>query len=303
MYKNKKPSLFPLIQAIEMIGTILKQNDIVIYESTIYPGISVPILEKFSNLIFNKDFYCGYSPERFKEGNQKKEIIKTFKITSASPPSVGNIVNELYSSIITAGTYLAPTIKVAEAANVIENSSRDVNFKFVNELTIAFDQLGINTSDVLKTAGTKWHFLKLMTDTTYEDNINFFTDNPTHDVQNSSEALVDEVKQNADFGIYVASQVMKLIIKKSQKRNNAQILILGITIRKNCSDIQNSKVIDIIKELEEFGCIIDVYNPCANIHEVKIEYNINLIQEIDSSMIDYTALIIAIKHEEIKIYN
>lgn len=301
--KNKRPDLTPLIKASETIGKVLKKDDIVIYESTVYPGATeedcVPILEKFSNLKFNQDFYCGYSPERINPGDKEHTVTKILKVTSGSTPEIGKKVNELYSSIITAGTHLAPTIKVAEAAKVIENSQRDINIAFVNELAIIFNKLGINTNDVLEAAGTKWNFLPFKPGLVGGHCIGVDPYYLTHKAQQigyNPEIILAGRRLNDNMGVYVANQVIKLMIKKGHKIEGSKILVLGITFKENCPDIRNSRVIDVIEELEEFGCKIDVYDPWADSKDVRSEYNIELKKEIIISK--YSGIILAVSHKE-----
>lgn len=303
--KNKRPDLTPLIKASETVGKVLKKDDIVIYESTVYPGATeedcVPVLEKFSNLKFNKDFFCGYSPERINPGDKEHTVTKILKVTSGSTPEIGKIVDDLYSSIITAGTHLAPTIKVAEAAKVIENSQRDINIAFVNELAIIFNKLGINTNDVLEAAGTKWNFLPFRPGLVGGHCIGVDPYYLTHKAQSigyNPEIILAGRRLNDNMGIYVANQVIKLMIKKGHRIEGSNVLILGITFKENCPDIRNSRVIDVIEELKEFGCNIDVYDPWADKDEVRHEYNLDLQDELNTN--DYDAVVLAVSHDEFK---
>ena len=303
--KNKRPDLTPLIKASETIGKVLKKDDIVIYESTVYPGATeedcVPVLEKFSNLKFNKDFFCGYSPERINPGDKEHTVTKILKVTAGSTPEIGKKVDELYASIITAGTHLAPTIKVAEAAKVIENSQRDINIAFVNELSIIFNKLGINTNDVLEAAGTKWNFLKFKPGLVGGHCIGVDPYYLTHKAQQigyNPEIILAGRRLNDNMGIYVANQVIKLMIKKGHKIEGSNVLMLGITFKENCPDIRNSRVIDVVEELQEFGCNIDVYDPWADKEEVKHEYNLDMVDNIDTSK--YDGIVIAVAHDEFK---
>ncbi len=303
--KNKRPDLTPLIKASETVGKVLKPNDIVIYESTVYPGATeedcVPVLEKFSGLKFNVDFFCGYSPERINPGDKEHTVTKILKVTSGSTPEIGKKVDELYASIITAGTHLAPTIKVAEAAKVIENSQRDINIAFVNELAIIFNKLGINTNDVLAAAGTKWNFLPFKPGLVGGHCIGVDPYYLTHKAQAvgyNPEIILAGRRLNDNMGIYVANQVIKLMIKKGHKIEGSKVLVLGITFKENCPDIRNSRVIDVIEELKEFGCNIDVYDPWADADEVKHEYNLELRSELDISK--YEAIVLAVAHNEFK---
>ncbi|RXJ85294.1 Vi polysaccharide biosynthesis UDP-N-acetylglucosamine C-6 dehydrogenase TviB [Arcobacter sp. CECT 8985] len=306
--KNKQPDLTPLVKASETVGKILKKDDIVIYESTVYPGateeVCVPILEKFSNLEFNKDFYCGYSPERINPGDKKHTVTKILKVTSGSTPKIGQKVDELYSSIITAGTHLAPTIKVAEAAKVIENSQRDINIAFVNELSIIFNKLDIDTNAVLEAAGTKWNFLPFRPGLVGGHCIGVDPYYLTHKAQSigyNPEIILAGRRLNDNMGIYVANQVIKLMIKKGQKIEGSNVLVLGITFKENCPDIRNSRVIDVIEELQEFGCNITVSDYWADKDEVKYEYDINLKNEVKFE--DYEAIVLAVAHDNYKVLN
>ncbi|EFU70287.1 UDP-glucose/GDP-mannose dehydrogenase [Aliarcobacter butzleri JV22] len=303
--KNKRPDLTPLIKASETVGKVLKKDDIVIYESTVYPGATeedcVPVLEKFSNLKFNVDFFCGYSPERINPGDKEHTVTKILKVTSGSTPEIGKKVNELYASIITAGTHLAPTIKVAEAAKVIENSQRDINIAFVNELAIIFNKLGINTNDVLAAAGTKWNFLPFRPGLVGGHCIGVDPYYLTHKAQSigyNPEIILAGRRLNDNMGIYVANQVIKLMIKKGHKIEGSNVLVLGITFKENCPDIRNSRVIDVIEELQEFGCNIDIYDPWADTKEVEHEYNLKLIKELNIAK--YEAIVLAVAHNEFK---
>ncbi|PZQ04564.1 MAG: Vi polysaccharide biosynthesis UDP-N-acetylglucosamine C-6 dehydrogenase TviB [Aliarcobacter butzleri] len=303
--KNKRPDLTPLIKASETVGKVLKKDDIVIYESTVYPGATeedcVPVLEKFSNLKFNVDFFCGYSPERINPGDKEHTVTKILKVTSGSTPEIGKKVNELYASIITAGTHLAPTIKVAETAKVIENSQRDINIAFVNELAIIFNKLGINTNDVLAAAGTKWNFLPFRPGLVGGHCIGVDPYYLTHKAQSigyNPEIILAGRRLNDNMGIYVANQVIKLMIKKGHKIEGSKVLVLGITFKENCPDIRNSRVIDVIEELQEFGCNIDIYDPWADTKEVEHEYNLKLIKELNIAK--YEAIVLAVAHNEFK---
>uniref|UniRef100_UPI00404791AC nucleotide sugar dehydrogenase n=1 Tax=Aliarcobacter sp. TaxID=2321116 RepID=UPI00404791AC len=303
--KNKRPDLTPLIKASETIGKVLKKDDIVIYESTVYPGATeedcVPILEKFSNLKFNQDFFCGYSPERINPGDKEHTVTKILKVTAGSTPEIGKKVDELYASIITAGTHLAPTIKVAEAAKVIENSQRDINIAFVNELAIIFNKLGINTNDVLAAAGTKWNFLPFKPGLVGGHCIGVDPYYLTHKAQQvgyNPEIILAGRRLNDNMGIYVANQVIKLMIKKGHKIEGSKVLVLGITFKENCPDIRNSRVIDVIEELKEFGCDITVTDYWADKDEVKHEYNLNLDNDVNYD--DYEAIVLAVSHDKYK---
>ncbi len=306
--KHKKPDLTPLIKASQTIGKVLKKDDIVIYESTVYPGATeedcIPVLEEYSKLKFNKDFFCGYSPERINPGDKKHTVTKILKVTAGSTPEIGKKVDDLYKSIITAGTHLAPTIKVAEAAKVIENSQRDINIAFVNELAMLFNKLDIDTNAVLEAAGTKWNFLPFKPGLVGGHCIGvdpYYLTHKAQEVGYNPEIILAGRRINDNMGIYVANQVIKLMIKKGHKIEGSKILVLGITFKENCPDIRNSKVIDVIRELEEFGCITDIYDPWADKNEVKKEYNLNLKEKIDITK--YNGLVFAVLHDEFKMLN
>jgi UDP-N-acetyl-D-galactosamine dehydrogenase len=305
--KNKRPDLTPLIKASETIGKILKKDDIVIYESTVYPGATeedcVPILEEFSNLKFNQDFFCGYSPERINPGDKEHTVTKILKVTAGSTPAIGKIVDELYASIITAGTHLAPTIKVAEAAKVIENSQRDINIAFVNELAMIFNRLNIDTNAVLEAAGTKWNFLPFRPGLVGGHCIGVDPYYLTHKAQSigyNPEIILAGRRLNDNMGIYVANQVIKLLIKKAHKIEGSNVLVLGITFKENCPDIRNSRVIDVIEELQEFGCNITVSDYWANKDEVKHEYGLELLSHSQLDLESYEAIVLAVAHDDYK---
>ncbi len=301
--KHKKPDLTPLLKASESIGKVLKKDDIVIYESTVYPGATeedcVPILEKFSNLKFNLDFFCGYSPERINPGDKEHTVTKILKVTSGSTPKIGQRVNELYKSIITAGTHLAPSIKVAEAAKVIENSQRDINIAFVNELSMIFNRLDIDTNAVLEAAGTKWNFLPFRPGLVGGHCIGvdpYYLTHKAQEVGYHPEIILAGRRLNDNMGIYVANQVIKLMIKKDHKISGSKILVLGITFKENCPDIRNSRVIDVIQELKEFGCKVHISDYWADKEEVKHEYGLKLKTNINTD--DYNAIVLAVAHDK-----
>lgn len=304
--KHKRPDLTPLIKASETVGRVLKKDDIVIYESTVYPGATeeecVPVLEKFSNMKFNQDFYCGYSPERINPGDKEHTVTKILKITSGSTPEIAKKVNELYASIITAGTYLAPSIKVAEAAKVIENSQRDINIAFVNELTMIFNKLGIDTNEVLAAAGTKWNFLPFKPGLVGGHCIGvdpYYLAYKAQSIGYHPEIILAGRRLNDNMGIFVANQVIKLMIRRGHKIEGSNVLILGITFKENCPDIRNSRVIDVINELKEFGCNVDVFDPWADRQEVKHEYGLDLIKDVELINIkNYAGVVLAVAHED-----
>ncbi|MCX7087144.1 MAG: Vi polysaccharide biosynthesis UDP-N-acetylglucosamine C-6 dehydrogenase TviB [Methylococcales bacterium] len=299
----KRPDLTPLIKASESIGSVLSKGDIVIYESTVYPGATeddcVPILEKISGLKFNQDFFCGYSPERINPGDKEHTVTKILKVTSGSTPDIAKRVDDLYKSIIVAGTHLAPSIKVAEAAKVIENSQRDINIAFVNELAIIFNKLGIDTEAVLEAAGTKWNFLPFRPGLVGGHCIGVDPYYLTHKAQSvgyNPEIILAGRRLNDAMGLYVANQVIKLMIKKGQKIEGGKILVLGITFKENCPDIRNSRVIDVVRELQDFGADIDIYDPWVDKADVKHEYNLDLIDAVNLEA--YQAVILAVAHKE-----
>jgi len=303
--KNKRPDLTPLIKASETIGKVLKKDDIVIYESTVYPGATeeecVPVLEKFSELKFNDDFFCGYSPERINPGDKEHTVTKILKVTAGSTPEIGKKVDELYSSIITAGTHLAPTIKVAEAAKVIENSQRDINIAFVNELSMIFNKLDIDTNAVLEAAGTKWNFLPFRPGLVGGHCIGvdpYYLTHKAQEIGYNPEIILAGRRLNDNMGIYVANQVIKLMIKKGHKIEGSKVLVLGITFKENCPDIRNSRVIDVISELQEFGCNITVSDYWADKDEVKHEYGLELKQDVNYE--DYDAIVLSVSHDKYK---
>ena len=303
--KHKKPDLTPLLKASESIGSVLKKDDIVIYESTVYPGATeedcVPVLERVSGLKYNQDFFCGYSPERINPGDKEHTVTKILKVTAGSTPEIGKEVDALYASIITAGTHLAPTIKVAEAAKVIENSQRDINIAFVNELSMIFNRLDINTNDVLEAAGTKWNFLPFKPGLVGGHCIGvdpYYLTHKAQEVGYNPEIILAGRRLNDNMGIYVANQVIKLMIKKGQTIVNAKVLVLGITFKENCPDIRNSRVIDVIRELQDFGCDIDVTDYWADKEEVQREYDIELTDNVDID--SYNAVILAVSHNDYK---
>lgn len=303
--KHKKPDLTPLYKASESIGKVLKKDDIVIYESTVYPGCTeeecVPVLEKFSGLKFNVDFFCGYSPERINPGDKEHTVTKIKKVTSGSTPQIGQKVDALYASIITAGTHLAPTIKVAEAAKVIENSQRDINIAFVNELAVIFNKLNIDTESVLEAAGTKWNFLPFRPGLVGGHCIGvdpYYLTHKAQEIGYNPEIILAGRRLNDNMGIYVANQVIKLMIKKGHKIEGSKVLVLGITFKENCPDIRNSRVIDVIHELQEFGVNVDVYDPWADKAEVKHEYGIDMVESFEYG--NYEAMVLAVAHHQFK---
>jgi UDP-N-acetyl-D-galactosamine dehydrogenase len=298
----KAPDLTPLIKASEMLGKQLKKGDIVIYESTVYPGCTeedcVPVLEKFSSLTFNKDFFCGYSPERINPGDKVNTLTKIKKVTSGSTPEIATVVDDLYASIITAGTHKAPSLKVAEASKAIENAQRDVNISFVNELALIFERMGIDTTDVIEAAGTKWNFLKYRPGLVGGHCIGvdpYYLAHKAESLGYHPQVILSGRRVNDNMGMFVANKVVKLMIKKGHTINQSKAIILGITFKEDCPDIRNSKVIDIYKELIQFGMQVDVFDPHANAHEVIEEYGVTLINNLDSK---YDAIVLAVSHKE-----
>ncbi|WP_369817082.1 nucleotide sugar dehydrogenase [Pedobacter sp. Leaf176] len=303
----KAPDLAPLINASTMLGKVLSEGDIVIYESTVYPGCTeeecVPILEKFSGLKYNSGFFCGYSPERINPGDKVNTLTKIMKVTSGSTPEVADIVDELYSSIIVAGTYKAASIKVAEASKAIENAQRDVNISFVNELALIFDRIGIDTQDVIEAAGTKWNFLKYKPGLVGGHCIGvdpYYLAHKAESLGYHPQVILSGRRVNDNMGMFVANKAIKLMINKGHRINGAKALILGMTFKEDCPDIRNSRVIDIFNELNQFGLNVSVYDPHADKIQVKEEYNINLIDRIST---DYDLIVLAVSHKEFKDIN
>jgi len=304
--KNNRPILTPLIKASETVGSVLKKGDIVIYESTVYPGCTeedcVPVLEKISGLKFNEDFYAGYSPERINPGDKEHTVEKILKVTSGSTPEIGLKIDSLYKSVITAGTHLAPTIKVAEAAKVIENSQRDINIAFVNELAKIFNLMDINTHDVLEAAGTKWNFLPFKPGLVGGHCIGvdpYYLAQKAQEFGYNPEIILAGRRMNDSMGEYVASEVVKLMIKKDIKIKGANILVLGITFKENCPDVRNTKVVDVIAALKEYGVTITIYDPWANTDEVKQEYDLVSVKELPNEKFD--AVVLTVSHNEFKL--
>jgi UDP-N-acetyl-D-galactosamine dehydrogenase len=299
--KFKAPDLRPLLKASAMLGKVLKEKDVVIYESTVYPGCTeedcVPVLEKESGLKFNHDFYCGYSPERINPGDKVNTLTKIKKVTSGSTPEIADFVDALYASIITAGTHKAPSLKVAEASKAIENAQRDVNISFVNELALIFDRIGIDTQDVLDAAGTKWNFLKYKPGLVGGHCIGvdpYYLAHKAESLGYHPQVILSGRRVNDNMGMFVANKVVKLMIEKEINVKGAKALILGVTFKEDCPDIRNSKVVDIYRELKNFGLQVDVYDPHANHHEVSEEYGISLTGNLSK----YKAIVLAVAHKE-----
>ena len=299
----KVPDLRPLLAASKQVAAYLKKGDIVIYESTVYPGCTeedcVPVLEKYSGLTFNADFYCGYSPERINPGDKINTLTTIMKVTSGSTPQIADEVDALYSSIITAGTHKAPSIKVAEASKAIENAQRDVNISFVNELALIFDKLGIDTTDVIEAAATKWNFLKYKPGLVGGHCIGvdpYYLAYKSNSLGYSPQVILSGRNVNENMGIFVANKVVKMMIAREDKVKGDKVLILGFAFKENCPDIRNTRVIDIYKELEQFGISADVYDPWANAEEVMQEYGIEL--ETVLLQKEYKAIVLAVAHRQ-----
>jgi UDP-N-acetyl-D-galactosamine dehydrogenase len=299
----KRPDLQSLLKASEMIGSILKKGDLVIYESTVYPGCTeedcVPVLERTSGLRYNQDFFCGYSPERINPGDKVNTLTKIKKVTSGSTPEIALVVNELYSTIITAGTHLAPSIKVAEASKAIENAQRDVNISFVNELALIFDRMEIDTSDVLAAAATKWNFLNYKPGLVGGHCIGvdpYYLAHKSEALGYKPEVILSGRRVNDNMGMFVANKIIKMLVARNKQIQAAKVLILGFTFKENCPDTRNTKVIDIYKELQSFSIQADIYDPWANDQEVQREYGICLIGAGDFT--GYDAVILAVAHRD-----
>lgn len=301
--KNKRPVLTPLLKASETVANVLKKGDIVIYESTVYPGVTedecVPILEQLSGLKFNIDFFVGYSPERINPGDKERTVTKILKVTSGSTPESAKVIDDLYRSVITAGTHMAPSIRVAEAAKVIENSQRDINIAFVNELAKIFNLLDIDTDAVLKAAGTKWNFLPFKPGLVGGHCIGvdpYYLAQKAQEVGYHPEIILAGRRLNDSMGEHVAGQVLKLLVKNDIKIKGASVLVLGITFKENCPDVRNTKVIDVISHLKTYGMHLTIYDPWANPSEVKSEYQIDTIKETPKATFD--AIVLTVAHNE-----
>ncbi|WP_284651794.1 nucleotide sugar dehydrogenase [Flavobacterium terrisoli] len=301
--KNNRPDLTPLYKSSETVGKVLKKGDIVIYESTVYPGVTeeecIPVLERVSGLKFNIDFFAGYSPERINPGDKEHTVEKILKVTSGSTPEIGEKVNDLYKSVITAGTHLAPSIKVAEAAKVIENSQRDINIAFVNELAKIFNLLEIDTHAVLEAAGTKWNFLPFKPGLVGGHCIGvdpYYLAQKAQEKGYHPEIILAGRRLNDSMGEYVASQVVKLMIKKGVTINGAKLLMLGITFKENCPDVRNTKIVDVVHALEDYGIDVTIFDPWAKPSEVKHEYQLTTTNELPSDTFD--AIVLGVAHKE-----
>jgi len=298
--------LRPLIKASEMLGRVISKGDIAIYESTTYPGCTeedcVPVIEKVSGMLFNTDFFAGYSPERINPGDKVNTLTKIKKVTSGSTPEIADKVDGLYASIITAGTHKAPCIKVAEASKIIENAQRDLNISFVNELALIFDRVGIDTNDVLDAAGTKWNFLKYRPGLVGGHCISvdpYYLASKAESLGYVPQVILSGRHVNNSIAPFIANKVLKLMIHHDHKIKNSNVLILGVTFKENCPDIRNTKVIDIYHELCEFGAVVDIYDPWASAQEVRHEYGVEIIDKLDATK-NYEAIVLAVAHDEFK---
>jgi len=306
--KNNRPDLTPLYKASETVAKVLKKGDIVIYESTVYPGVTeeecIPVLEKNSGLKFNVDFYAGYSPERINPGDKLHTVEKILKVTAGSTPEIGKIVDDLYKSVIVAGTHLAPTIKVAEAAKVIENSQRDINIAFVNELAKIFNLMGIDTHDVLTAAGTKWNFLPFKPGLVGGHCIGvdpYYLAQKAQEFGYHPEIILAGRRMNDSMGQYVASETVKQMLKKDVKVNGSDVLVLGFTFKENCPDVRNTKVVDVVRNLEDYGINVSIYDPWANPEEVMHEYGLET--STKTPFKKYDAVVLAVSHKEFENLN
>jgi UDP-N-acetyl-D-galactosamine dehydrogenase len=301
--KNNRPVFTPLRGASETVGGVLKVGDVVIFESTVYPGCTeeycVPILEQVSGLKFNKDFFAGYSPERINPGDKQHRLPTIKKVTSGSTPEVADYVDALYGSIVTAGTHKAPSLKVAEAAKVIENTQRDINIALINELSLIFNRLGIDTEDVLKAAGTKWNFLNFRPGLVGGHCIGvdpYYLTYKAEEVGYHPEIILAGRRLNDSMGQYVATRIIKLMIGRHIQPSGARVLCLGLTFKENCPDVRNTKVVDVVEELQSFGCQVDVYDPWVDPSEAKHEYGIAMVDDPEHG--SYDAVVIAVAHKE-----
>lgn len=300
----KAPDLKPLLRASAMLGSILKKGDIVIYESTVYPGCTeddcVPVLEQASGLVFNRGFFVGYSPERINPGDKINRLTTIKKVTSGSTPEIATQIDELYSSIITAGTHKAPSIKVAEASKAIENAQRDINISFVNELALIFDRIGIDTNDVLEAASTKWNFLRYKPGLVGGHCIGvdpYYLSHKAQSLGYHPQVILSGRRVNDQMGYFVANKLIKLMIEKEQKIKGAHILIMGITFKENCPDVRNTKVVDIYHELKQFGVHVTIYDPWADAGEVAGEYGMQIVPSVPETAC-YDGIVIAVAHRE-----
>ncbi len=306
--KHNRPVLIPLIKASETIGKALKKGDVVVYESTVYPGATeedcIPVLERVSGLKFNEDFFVGYSPERINPGDKLHTVTKIKKVTSGSTPESAEFIDQLYKQVIVAGTHLAPTIRVAEAAKVIENSQRDINIAFVNELAKIFNRMGIDTNDVIEAASTKWNFLPFKPGLVGGHCIGvdpFYLAQKAQEVGYHPEIILAGRRLNDSMGSFVASEVVKMMNQKGRRVGQAPVLVLGFTFKENCPDIRNTRVIDIYEELVEYGCQVDVYDPWADAKEVQDEYGVDILPKGEEPKPNaYKAIVLCVAHNEFK---
>ena len=308
--QHHRPVLTPLIKASESVGSVLKKGDFVIYESTVYPGVTedecVPVLERVSGLICNKDFFAGYSPERINPGDKEHTVANILKVTSGSTPEAADLIDQLYRSIIVAGTFKASSIKVAEAAKVIENSQRDINIAFVNELSKIFNLIGIDTNEVLEAAGTKWNFLKFKPGLVGGHCIGvdpYYLAQKAQELGYHPEIILAGRRLNDGMGAYIARELVRLMILKNIPIQESHILILGITFKENCPDIRNTRVVDIYEELRKYNIKVEVYDPRADIEEVKNEYAIDMLTSLSGNEKKYQGLVLAVAHKEFSILN
>lgn len=302
----KRPDLTPLVKASETLGKVLKRGDIVVYESTVYPGcteeVCVPVLEKFSGLKFNQDFFCGYSPERINPGDKQHRLPSIKKVTSGSTPEIAEVVDALYATIITAGTHKASSIKVAEAAKVIENTQRDVNIALINELSLIFNRLGIDTEEVLKAAGTKWNFLPFRPGLVGGHCIGvdpYYLTHKAQEIGYHPEMILAGRRLNDNMPLYVAGEVIKLMTRKRIHVDGSRVLVLGLTFKENCPDVRNTKVVDVVRELERYGANVDVVDPWANAAEAQHEYGLKPSKTVRKGA-KYDAVVLAVAHNEFK---
>lgn len=304
--RANRPDLTPLVRASETVARVLKAGDVVIYESTVYPGateeVCVPVLESFSGLVFNKDFYCGYSPERINPGDKEHRLPSIKKVTSGSTAEVAEAVDELYAEIITAGTYKASSIKVAEAAKVIENTQRDVNIALMNELSLIFNKLGIDTLEVLQAAGTKWNFLPFRPGLVGGHCIGvdpYYLTHKAQEVGYHPEVILAGRRINDSMAEHVADETVKLMLKKGLPVLGSKVLVLGLTFKENCPDVRNTKVVDIVKGLRGYNTIVDVYDPWIDLEEAKVEYGFDCLGSLPEKSI-YSAIVLAVGHDQFK---
>ena len=302
---SNRPDLTPLVKSSQMIGTVLSKNDIVIYESTVYPGVTeevcVPELEKTSSLLFNKDFFCGYSPERINPGDKEHTVTKILKVTAGSTPEIANKVDALYNSIITAGTHKCSSIKVAEASKVIENTQRDVNIALINELALIFDAMNIDTNEVVEAAATKWNFIKLNPGLVGGHSIGvdpYYLTYKAEELGYRPNLILGARQINNGMGKYIAEQTIKTMIANDKKVKNSKVLVLGVTFKEDCPDMRNTKVVDIISELKTYGCNVDVYDPWVDPEEEKHHYRHGIIEDPFKGTKKYNAIVVAVAHKQ-----